>query len=586
MPTLSSPSAPLGRLRSDLARLRRRRSLVRRGTAIATAILILLGALTVAFAVDYLIDLSPIQRAIAFLGIAVAVGWFARSRVGSGWGASESDAEIALEVGRRHGLAGDLLAAMQFQSDEARSWGSPQLEQAVVSDVDDASRDLNVFDGFRWTPLPTRLLLVSIGLAAIIALTSLFPRYAMTFGQRLMLADISYPTRTVISSLTINGKAIDLTQRSSLQVPAGASIVFVATAEGSLPSDGTIAIQGDAGGATEIPLKRQAGSANSEKSSSFVGTLQSLTEPVMFRVLLGDAKAPSRRIELIPRPSVTIDLLPNPPAYAASNAPDPPPPGVRTAFVLAVSSVGLTVHASNKPLRNVTVSVRNEQPNHERRDSSDAPAQSSTNDATAVASLMPSADRKTWTLDPVGTPFANVEAPFTFEVKAVDDDGLSPAEPILGSLRIRSDRPPRVTAAAVVRRVLPSGKPTVTYSAADDFGVKAMRAKLAIVRSDGTDAEDAALPLPTSRVSATEVQGRHSLDLSSLSLSKGDRVTVSVEAEDVRGDRPGETATAEPLIFEVTDREGLLATLLEADERSADQLDAIIRRELGIGGER
>jgi hypothetical protein len=34
----------------------------------------------------------------------------------------------------------------------------------------------------------------------------------------------------------------------------------------------------------------------------------------------------------------------------------------------------------------------------------------------------------------------------------------------------------------------------------------------------------------------------------------------------------------------VTDERGVLASLMESDEKSARQLDAIIQRQLGIGG--
>src|SRR5688500_4772142 len=80
-PAADMPSAasapPLSRLRSDLARLRWQRTLVRIGSGAATAGVLLLVAACVAFGVDYLADLRPMQRAIALVAIVAASGWAA-----------------------------------------------------------------------------------------------------------------------------------------------------------------------------------------------------------------------------------------------------------------------------------------------------------------------------------------------------------------------------------------------------------------------------------------------------------------------------------------------------------------------------
>src|SRR5207253_1236936 len=77
------------------------------------------------------------------------------------------------------------------------------------------------------------------------------------------------------------------------------------------------------------------------------------------------------------------------------------------------------------------------------------------------------------------------------------------------------------------------------------------------------------------------LRGRHVLDLKPLGLAKGDTVRVTLEAIDYRGDRPGTPARSEPIVFTVTDESGILAGLVEADEKSARQLDQIIQRQLG-----
>ena len=553
----------LRRLRSDLARLRRRRALVRLGTAFATAALIVVCGLAGAFAIDYLFDLSPFQRAFALLAIAFLCGWTASLHVARWLGQQESETDVALVVERQHSLHSGIVAALQFQSDEAATWGSRQLEQAVIEQIDESTREFDPLEGFSWKPLPLRLLWLALLLLAVAAPAFVFPHYATAFVQRLALADVSYPTRTQIASLTINGDEVDLASRTPLRVAAGSELTFVATVQGQQPTGGSVLLEGVSGGRTTFPLE-------SNPAGTYRGLLDRLAEPVDFSVRLGDGQTPPRRIELVSRPSLSLELKPTPPEYARANAPPLPPAGVRTTSVLEGSSVGLVVRAGNKALQKVHVEF-----------GSDDQAGSSQN---VVAAMTPSADRRTWSLDPAGTPLADVARSISVGVVAVDDDGLSPAEPVTGTIRLRADRPPRVAAAAVVRRLLPDGKPELTYGATDDFGVRSMRACLVVTRGDGTRHE-ARVPLPVQQDSATEAGGRHALEFAALGLKKGDRVVVTIEAEDSRGDRQGATSAAQPLVFEITDREGLLAGLLEADEEGAERLDAIIRRELGIGGQ-
>jgi len=67
-------------------------------------------------------------------------------------------------------------------------------------------------------------------------------------------------------------------------------------------------------------------------------------------------------------------------------------------------------------------------------------------------------------------------------------------------------------------------------------------------------------------------------------LVKSEELKVTFVAYDYRGEElESQRSFSEPVIFQVTDRQGILSGLLETDQESAKQLDAIIRRELGIG---
>ena len=81
------------------------------------------------------------------------------------------------------------------------------------------------------------------------------------------------------------------------------------------------------------------------------------------------------------------------------------------------------------------------------------------------------------------------------------------------------------------------------------------------------------------------VQQAREFPLAKLGLVKGDKLTVTLRAVDYRGKHEGKTATAEPLVFQVTDDQGILERVTEFDPKTEEQLQTMIQRQLGIGGE-
>ena len=57
---------------------------------------------------------------------------------------------------------------------------------------------------------------------------------------------------------------------------------------------------------------------------------------------------------------------------------------------------------------------------------------------------------------------------------------------------------------------------------------------------------------------------------------------IVLEAIDYRGE-PGVSAESEPILLDITDESGILAAVSEGDRRSQEQIDDLIRRQLGIG---
>ena len=140
-------STQLGRLRSDLVRLRNTRQMIRGISGLSlllqSALLILVGG----FLLDWLLDMSTAQRCILLALMAVVLAWSFHRFAKPWFGQSEDLIELALDVEQRHGLDNDLVSALQFEQPEAAAWGSTQLESAVITQVAELTPQLKVFDG-------------------------------------------------------------------------------------------------------------------------------------------------------------------------------------------------------------------------------------------------------------------------------------------------------------------------------------------------------------------------------------------------------------------------------------------------------
>ena len=110
-------------------------------------------------------------------------------------------------------------------------------------------------------------------------------------------------------------------------------------------------------------------------------------------------------------------------------------------------------------------------------------------------------------------------------------------------------------------------------------------AQVQIARVDGeVDEDELEIAASTPGKPRPEsLRGEYHLDLEKYKLVKGDELKVMFIAWDYRGSLEPQKSFSEPLILSVTDQQGILSGLLQTDEESAKQLDAIIRRELGIG---
>lgn len=567
----------LAPLRTRLADLRRRRWRLRVGSAAAMTGLILAWSFVLLFFVDWLFEFNRLQRLILLCGIAGVAVWCWKRILAPALAIVETDLDMALVVERQQAIDSDLVAALQFESFEARRWGSISLKEAVIEYVAEFANEMDVFQGLDTAQFRRRLRAAGATLFVLLVAGALFPRHFGTFVNRMFLGAAHYPTRTVIERIVLNGTEVlpSSGRQVPFRTPFGRALRAEIHLSGRIPESGRLRLTGVRNG-LQTAVELTAGARNQKGSPDlagtapegtvFTGALSRLTDGATYQIFLGDAWTDPAAIEVIPLPVVAVELDHVPPAYAAQAAAPVAQRGTLQISVIEGSDVSIRVVCRNKPLKSATLLVAmNEYP------------------------LVPADDtRMTWKLPSGASPLSRVVQPVSFEVRVVDDDELAPEQPLKGHIHLLADRPPRVAAGVVTAQVLPAAKPSLAYGATDDYGIADLRLRRQIVRlGGGIDEGVSTIESATGNQSPpTAMSGRHVIDLKPLALVKGDEVRLTLEALDYRGERLGSIGQSETLILRVTDESGILAGLVETDEKSARQLDQIIQRQLGIGDAR
>ena len=551
-------------LRSHLKALQSRRALVRWTSAVCTVAALTIGFWAVAFLFDWSLRLSLGWRFLMLCGWAAGVAWAVHKFAWPAFSKQESVEDLALIVERRHQIDSDLIGALQFESAEAGRWGSPRLSTAVIDYVAEFSPGLDVFEGFSYEPLPRRLTALLVLLTAMFASLAVFPASVGAFWNRFWLGSARYPSRTVISELTVNGESVPVIapgEAVSLRLPQGTNLEIQAVCRGEIPPLGMARLQNRADRAeTRFELK-----PSDEAAEIFQAEHPLPSDDVVLQVFLGDTWSDPVTIRIVPLPVIDVAWHVDPPPYAATAEDNEPSASARYLAVLEGSALNLTVRGTNKTLSQVELQHGEET----------IPLVASGSGRDAV-----------WTLPP-DSPLASVEEGFGYEIHVEDEDALKLTPPIAGSVRIKPDRPPRVASAMVTKLVIPTAKPRLAFGAVDDYGLKEIRLKIEVRHENG---ETASQEKPLQQFSPDEppltVRDEIRLDLSGYKLEKGDELRLTVEAVDRRGDLESNVGVGEPLVLKVTDKSGILAGLNESDQFSVKQLDTIIQRELGIGGDK
>ena len=566
----------LATLRSQLGSLKRRRASIRIGTAMSALAITIAWSMSVAFVFDWMLVMSRSQRFVSLVVCVVVAVWAFRRFCLPFLAQKESLTDLALFVERRQGIDSDLVAALQFENDQSHAWGSAQLEDAVIERVAEIGRGLNVFDGVSYETLARRAILLLVTVVLSVAVIAVAPSYVTSFFNRFFLGNAHYPTKTQIESITVNGKNVlqdGAVLAQSVKVPFGQPLKYQIHCSGEVPQSGKVVLSSATEGGSvnsEVRLDSPAAIEETATQADYTGELGRLVDSVSYQVYAGDAWTEPMQIEVVPLPIVSVDLEVDVPSYADAiesarldQLAASKQISTRQIAVIEGSKVDIQVTCRNKSLARAAVIIGE----------SEYPL-SAMNDANDV-----------WHLPGDKSPLANVTEPIRYELQVEDADGLSLEVPIKGSIRIKTDRRPRVVAAMISRLVIPSAKPRIIYGATDDYGLSKLQVHFQIVRQEGGTEESTRIlhDVAPDDQPKRALRGNYPLDLEPLKLVKGDEVKITLEAIDYRGSSEPKSAISESMILEITDREGILAGLLEADERSAEQLDEIIRRELGIG---
>ncbi len=599
VPEATSGGERLADLRARIALVRSDRRRARLLTGGSRMVLAIIVAGVTIFLLDWTFSSGRLVRCLMLLGAAVAVARVYWRRVRPGLAKRESEIEIALAIEKQQGIDSDLVAALEFADNRrvgpasATTSGSAALRDAVIEYVADFGRTWQMPPEATDPRLRRRMAWLAAALVGIGAAAALRPDFAGAFLNRMFLGSAHYPTRTRIESLVIGGTSIDVAPGSAAEVqsPLGRAVGFEVGVGGEMPRLVRMRLESvTTGDATEIELlpdivppvrsgSPPVGTEAARPKATFAARLPKLVESVDAQVFAGDAWTDPVRVMAIAPPLIDLAISATPPAYAGGGS-ERPANGARQVTVLEGSHVGVTVRCTNKKLASATLVI----------DGVEYPLR---------PTASPVAVATDWELVEADSPLARLERTVSFELRVVDEDGLGTDVPLVGSVRAKPDAPPRVTADAQTRLVLPRAAPRLTWRVADDHAVAAVTVVVEAIAAgpggdSGTEAGSertitipAPLPVGTAGWVGREslpLEGSLTVPLQPLGLAMGDQVRITVRAADYRGAVVGREAESEPIVLEVTDEQGILAALTETDERSVQQLDAIIDRELRVGG--
>lgn len=560
----------------DFAALRRKLTAAaarRRRVRLRDALLLTAGiAAALAYAhyrIDRAWNLVPAARLVLDVLLVAGIGTAAILFVRPVLRRREDAVDVALRAAQP-AAGGDLVAALQFdewlRTGEASRYGSVGLLEAVVEQTTIESETFDPAQEPVERPDGWKRFAAAAAVAALVVGAAFAPYHYAAWVDRALLGGSAYPSRTQILAVEVNGRAIEFAGDGTPRVVVAENrpVQYDVKTGGELPESVSLTLVDEQGAGAVLELPKLELPDEYQTTQRYRLEHPAPPLPVVVEIQAGDAFGEPFELAVQPLPRVTVSLEVTPPAYAAGADLPAPPPGRLSAAVLEGSRVTVRLECANKPLKVVGLIVSGRR----------------------HLFYSEGSDDRRWYLAAEGTPLDNVTEPLEFTVEARDEHGFAPAETLRGSILLRADQPPTIAAEVVTKYVLPTGKPSLVYQAADDIGVQSLAVLRQVLHGDGSTTEDRVeIPLPPQpAASRRQLAGKFPLELAGLQLQKGDRVTVRLEARDRSGDPNRATAQSEPFTLEVTDEQGLYEAMAETDQRSARKMDEIIQKQLLMTG--
>ena len=503
------------------------------GEGLAWMVLVLVGAVFASLGLDYLLHLDRLQRgAVTALG-AVAVGWVLWRRLMAPLGVPLRPGDLALLVEDRFGQLNDrLISAIEF-SRTPDPGASLAMIAILARQANEYAAPLD-FAGVVDRRGLWRAARPALCAAAILAGFAVWQGDVMRLwaARNLAFADVPWPQETY---LRVEGGP-DFT------VLRGENLTVTVRLEpGSVPPLNVVLHARYPSG---LSAENVAPSPNGE--GTYVKIFPAVSDPFEFYVTGGDDQRDKRRphrVRLIDPPAVreaafTLEY----PAYTRR----PPRPADASGGVLGapVGSRASVLIRANKDLVSASLVLGDKE---ER--------------TVYPMRQAPDGGPKCWT-GQFGMPTENRPATKTLRFDLKDTRGYSSRRGARFLVQIQADAAPSVEIKkkGVGAVVTPDAVIPLAIHARDDYGLAAMRA---VLRA-GEKPLGGARGVPDVPVGRKDVRMRHETDLRGRSLTPGDVVRVSVEADDAMPSDFGgpNTGVSGLLEFRVVKPEELMAELV------------------------
>ncbi|WP_435016661.1 DUF4175 family protein [Tundrisphaera sp. TA3] len=418
-------------------------------------------AIVVACLADYLVHLAPEIRLALLMGVIGLAGYLLVRRVLMPLIVRFRDLDIALRIEDRWpGLNDRLASTVQFlraaESAPESEFGSRALRDATVAQTLEQIRDID----FRQAvdPRPARKAaawaLAALALVGMIALAE--PRLARIGALRLFrpYGPDAWPRNTHLTILDETPRKIAKGMPFALAVRIG---------EGErMPATARVTYRYADGETSSEPLRPAA-------DNTFRGRIETVTQPFTFRVEAGDDITDRRKVEVVPPPALTRNVVKlTAPAYTGL-PPQTLAPGNTQVRVVEGSRVEIEAEA-NKALASATLRV----------------GDAILNDAVKLA--------------PGGKALAasftvKESRPFWFDL--LDTEGFRSQEIVRFDVRATRDEAPRVNVDDPSQdRDVPVGATVpLRFTVEDDFGTHLVRLIYRVASGDSEPANEVVVPL-------------------------------------------------------------------------------------------